>query len=63
MARIFDTYDEGEEFDQFIDECKVPEGFIIVAASQDECVTNLSGKGKQWFADMGSKEIWNLEYR
>lgn len=39
------------------------DGYIVVAACQDECVTNLSDASKQFFADMGSTEIWNLKYR
>ena len=41
----------------------MPEGFIIAAAAMDECASNLSLKGKQWFAKMGSKEIGNIDYR
>jgi hypothetical protein len=29
----------------------------------DDCASNLSSQAKQWFANMGSQEIWNLGYR
>ena len=35
----------------------------MVAACKDDCVTNLSENAKKWFADLGSQEIYNLEYR
>ena len=62
MSRIFDTYKTSVEFDEFIANF-IPEGYIIVAACKDDCVTSLSTKGKQWFASMGSLEIWKLAYR
>ena len=62
-AKVFDTYKSSSEFEAFIDSPNVPAGCILVAACKDDCVTNLSQKAKAWFAKMGSKEIWNLEYR
>ena len=61
-AKIFDTYESSDEFDDFLRN-GVPEGCIIIAACKDECTRHLSFRAKQWFEDMGSKEIWNLEYR
>ena len=61
-AKVFDTYKTSDAFDEFISKA-LPEGRIIAAACKDECVSKLSQKGKQWFANMGSKEIWNLGYR
>ena len=61
-AQVFDTYQRGVGFDEFI-ETAIPEGRIIAAACKDECVTQLSTKAKHWFANMGSKEIWNLKRR
>lgn len=61
-AYAFDTYKTSAGFDAFAAK-RIPEGYIIVAACKDDCVTQLSKTGKQWFADLGSKEIWNLEYR
>ena len=61
-AQVFDTYQTGVGFDEFIDTA-IPEGRIIAAACKDECVTQLSTKAKHWFADMGSMEIWNLKRR
>lgn len=65
-AQVFDTYTSSEEFDDFI--CLplvegISEGFIVVAACKDDCFSKLSDKAKQWFEQMGSKEIRNLEYR
>ena len=62
VARVFDTYKSSVEFDKFI-EGDLTEGFIVIAACKDECTKNLSDKGRLWFANMGSKEIWKLEYR
>lgn len=36
---------------------------VVVVACKDECVTNLSPNCKHWLANMGSSEVWNLEYR
>ena len=62
-AIVFDTYKGSEAFDSFIAQDMTAENKIIVAACKDECVTQLSDRAKQWFADMGSSEIWNLGYR
>lgn len=62
MARVFDTYKSSLAFDHFVKH-DVPDGFIVVAACKDDCVTKLSKAAKQWFRDMGSKEIDQLEYR
>ena len=62
MGEIYDTYKSAEEFNCFVyNGC--PEGFIIIAACQDDCVTQLSSFAKAWFQAMGSKEIANLEFR
>ena len=61
-SQVFDTYKTTENFDNFI-KSKIPQNFIIIAACMDECVNKLSLAGKQWFADMGSKEIWKVDYR
>ena len=39
------------------------DGYIVVAACKDECVTKLSLKAKYWFKEMGSTEIMDLRYR
>ena len=62
MAQVFDTYANSQSFDDFITN-KVRDGLIIIAACKDDCVTNLSRKGKEFFAHMGSEDIWDLEYR
>ena len=61
-AQAFDTYVSSALFDQFISR-GIPQGTIILAACKDECVSKLSDRGRQFFADMGSEEIWNLAYR
>lgn len=65
VAEVFDTYKTSEDFEKLVDisSTKFGEGSIVMAACMDDCVTSLSKKCKQWFADMGSKEIWNVEYR
>ena len=58
-AKVFDTYKTSDAFDEFI-KTGVKQGHIVVAACKDECIINLSHYGRQWFADMGSREIWDL---
>ena len=62
-VKAFDTCKSSDSLDDFIAADEIPEGCIIAAACKDECATNLSATAKQWFSDMGSKEVWNLEYR
>ena len=62
FKNVFDTNQSSEALETFID-TGITEGFIIVAACKDDCVTNMSDKVVQWFADMGSKEIYDLKYR
>lgn len=61
-ARVFDTYESADSFENHIT-YEIPEGYIVVAACKDDCAANLSKYSRQWFANMGSREIWNLEYR
>ena len=64
-AKVFDTYQTSrghDSFDAYITK-HIPEGHIVVAACKDECTTQLSEEGKQWFSSMGSTEIQNLKYR
>ena len=35
----------------------------MVAACQDDCAQRMSTKIKQWFKDMGSQQIDNVDYR
>ena len=44
-AKVFDTYKGSQEFDKFIRD-DILEGFIVVAACKDDCVSNLSEEGK-----------------
>ena len=60
VAQAFDTSASAQGFDNFIAN-ELDEGYYVVAACKDDCVTNLSQAGKKWFASMGSTEIWNLE--
>ena len=62
VAKVFDTYKSSSAFEKFIDH-SFPEGFIILAACQDDCVTKLSQKSRNWFVQLGSKEILKLKYR
>lgn len=40
-AKVFDTYESSTLFEEFI-ETAIPDGHIVIAACQDECVTQLS---------------------
>lgn len=62
LAKVFDTHQDADTFDRFIVH-GLPEGTIVVAACKDDCSMSLSEKAKQWFANMGSEEIWKLRYR
>lgn len=55
MAQVFDTYQDGACFADFIKWYDIPDGYIIVAACKDDCVSKLTDKGKEFFAKMGSK--------
>ena len=44
-AKVFDTYITSEGIDDFITR-EMPEGWIVVAACKDECVTQLSQRAK-----------------
>ena len=61
-AQVFDTYTTSEYIDKFI-KFDFPEGSVVVAACKDECAKNLSNDARQWFANMGSKEILELTFR
>ena len=36
---------------------------MVIAACKDDCYTNLTFKSKDFFRNMGSKEVYNLRYR
>ena len=61
--RSFDTYESCAKFDEFTKTQFRHQGYIVVAACKDDMTSHLSLEGKQWFADMGSTEVWNLEHR
>lgn len=58
-AKVFDTYSSSEGLDWFLRD-GIPHGYIVIAACKDDGARHLSERGKQWFANMGSTEIWNL---
>ena len=60
--KVFDTYKTSKGLDNYIRK-GIPEGWVVVAACEDECTTQLSQLAKNWFIDMGSMEIQNLKYR
>jgi len=53
FAKAFDTYQSSVELDRAIE--KIEDNSIVIAACQDDCVTNLSQSGKQLFRSMGSQ--------
>ena len=61
-AKVFDTYETSARFNKFIKD-SVPLGYIVIAACKDECLTGFSFSGKEWFASMGSLDIWELGYQ
>ena len=61
-AKVFDTHTTSLRLNEFVS-TGVPEGYIVVAACNDDCVTQMSHKGKIFFANMGSKSIWELGYK
>ena len=61
-AKVFDTYKSSDKFEAFI-KMPIPDDYIVAAACKDEGATKLSEPVKQWFADMGSKQIYGLGYR
>ena len=64
FAQVFDTYRDNQSLANFILQAKrIPRGRIVIAACKDDCATKLAWNSRKWFADMGSEEIWNLEYR
>ena len=60
-AKAYDTNKSSVDLEAYIK--TIPDGHVIVAACKDDCLYRLSQDVKAWFARMGSKEIWNLEYR
>lgn len=64
-ATVFDTYETSEGLDMFIANIgrNLPDGFIVIAACQDDCVKAMTNTVVEWFEDMGSSRIRNLRYR
>lgn len=54
VAKAFDTYHSPQEMEEFIKD-EIQDGFIVVAACKDDCVSRLSPKCRQWLAGMGSQ--------
>lgn len=65
IAKVFDTYKSGVEFDEFLKKEKITkdDGYIVVATCMDDCWTKMSNDAKMWFVNMGSKAIIDLKYR
>lgn len=61
-AQVFDTYKSSECLENFLFHM-IPNGFIICAACKDDISTSLSDKCKDWFKNIGSKDIENVLYR
>ena len=49
LSRVFDTYFSSTQLENTIDEILDCDGFIIVVACKDECISQLSNKCKLWF--------------
>lgn len=62
-SEIFDTYHSSDAFEYFCSCELVEEGQIVIAACRDDAAKNLSMSVRQWFKNMGSKEIFDLKYR
>ena len=60
-AKCFDTYKSSERMEAAIK--TIPKTSIIAAACQDDCASTMSKTIKEWFASMGSTEIWNIKFR
>ena len=41
MTKVFDTYKSSEGFNKYLTH-DIPDGYIIIAACSDECISNLS---------------------
>lgn len=63
LAKAFDTHATTLGIKEMLDGGGAPEGFIVIAACQEECVKKMTQKIKKWFTDMGSSEIWNIQHR
>lgn len=61
LARTFDTFERSGPMEAEL--VKIPAGHIIAVGIKDEGTRKLSGKVKQFFKDMGSKEIDQIKYR
>ena len=46
LAKVFDTYESSQLFEEFIDSKSIDHGNIVVGACQDECANQLSAKAK-----------------
>ena len=62
-AQVFDTYSTMDGFNDFLERAVIPDGYLVIAACQDDCFTAMGQKCKEFFVKMGSKEIEKLEYR
>ena len=53
VAQVFLIGSNLDLFDTFI-ERDLPDGSIVAAACNNECIMNLSERAKQWFLSIGS---------
>lgn len=61
-AKVFDTYKTSFRLEGFLAN-HIPEGSIVCAACKDECAKHFSPFGKNWFENIGSKEVYELGFR
>ena len=63
FAQVFDTSESSHPFNAFLAHHEIPEGYIVVAACQDDCRKKMSHKCKRWFKAMGATAVTKLKYR
>ena len=59
-AQVFKTNESSKDFDDFIT-YDIETGDIILVAFNNDAIGKLSENAKEWFENMGSKEIWRLK--
>ena len=63
IAKVFDTYKSDEGLVEFMKTSHIPNGFIVATACKDECTVGMRFPTRQWFINMGSEEMWNVQWR
>jgi hypothetical protein len=59
-TEIFDTHASSTGMQNWINQDKVPDGYLVAIGCIDECMNKLTSSVKQWFKDMGSLKIDQL---